>query len=127
MEWIRSSRRVTRAGGSGLPKEEANLQQMIATSRELPVLRRIQIIRSTAEWATVVWFPAMLVALSLGNGRWGGAIGMGGVAFAGILRAAVLWSRCPRCYERYGDLEDGFREIWRRDRCAGCGLSRYLH
>ncbi len=88
-------------------------------------LRRVQVIKAAAGWAPVAWFPMMLVALSFREGFWAAAIGIAGVVFAGMLRVAVLMSRCPGCGERYAVAENGYREIWLHDKCGACGLLRY--
>lgn len=94
---------------------------------ELRALSRVQHLRLASAWATVVWFPAVLLLVSTGAPGWALGLCIAGASFAALLRLAVALSRCPRCQERYSSHPGGFREIWHRDRCSNCGLARYAN
>lgn len=92
---------------------------------ETEALLRIHHLRQAAAWAPVVWFPLVLVLVSIGASSVGLGLGIAGAAFSGILCGVVAVTRCPRCNERYASVSGGIRKIWQRDRCTSCGLSRY--
>lgn len=96
-------------------------------SKEARALQRIHYLRQAATWGPVGWFPLMLMLVSVGASSLALGLGLGiaGAAFSGIPCGTEAMTRCPRCDERYSSVSGGVREIWQRDRCARCGLSRY--
>ncbi len=108
---------VSRATGDTalLPRDAAERQ----------ALARIHLLRQVSGWGAVVWFPLVLVLVSLGHGSVAFGVGLAGGAFSGLLRLAVALSTCPRCDTRYVESQRGFQQIWQVDRCGRCGLQRY--
>ncbi|MDP6981324.1 MAG: hypothetical protein QF570_22410 [Myxococcota bacterium] len=105
------------AGEAALPRDEA----------ERRALARVHLLRQVSGWGAVVWFPLVLVLVSLGHGSAAFGVTLAGAVFSGLLRLAVALATCPRCGGRYVENSQGFQEIWQRDRCVRCGLRRYAH
>jgi hypothetical protein len=57
--------------------------------RETRALSRVHYLRQAAAWAPVVWFPAVLVLILVGNEALGLAVGIAGAAFSLILRGSL--------------------------------------
>ncbi|MFT5442376.1 MAG: hypothetical protein ACI8W3_001418 [Myxococcota bacterium] len=94
---------------------------------ELRALARIGYLRQASAWASVIWFPTILVLFSIDQQAVAAAVVIAGTSFSGVLRGIVALSRCPRCDNRYAQVPGGYREIWQSDRCASCGLARYAN
>ncbi len=101
------------------------VDELPRSAGERRALARIQLFRQLSGWGTVVWFPLVLVLISTGRATVAVALAIAGGVFSGLLRLAVALASCPRCGERYLDMEKGFHGIWQHDRCEGCGLRRY--
>ncbi len=102
---------------AALPRDETERRALV----------RVQLLRQVSGWGAVVWFPLVLVLISLGHARAAFGVGLAGAVFSGLLRLAVVMASCPRCGGRYVENPQGFHEIWQRDRCVRCGLRRYAH
>lgn len=73
---------------------------------ELRAVTRIGYLRQASAWASVVWFPAILVLFSINQQ----AVAIAGTSFSGVLRGIVALSRCPRCDNLYSLVSGGYQE-----------------
>jgi hypothetical protein len=110
---------------SGSPVRRSSLSRRPEKPNEIRALKRIHQLRQASAWAPVVWFPLVLVLVSVGASHVALGLGISGAVFSAILRGVVATSRCPRCEGRYSSMPGGFHEIWHGDRCAACGFARY--
>lgn len=100
----------------------AHAGEPAATRRRLETLWRW---RRAALWAPVCWFPLLLFRLLAGRPEQAVALGLAGLCFAAIARAAVLGSRCPACGAVFRRSAEARRRIWEEAACSACGVSLF--